>query len=335
VTSVLSPSTAPSGHRVSPSPGGRPSGGPAAARGAVRSLARGLGVASLGLGLAQLRAPGELARLAGVDDEPSNRALIRAVGCRELLHAAGLLATNRLGFWSWTRVAGDAMDLATLGRALQKVDRRRRPKTATVTAAVAGITVLDLVAALGNSRADDEGMAAGGLHLTGAVTVNRPRDEVYRFWHRFENLPTFMYHLESVSITGDRRSHWRAAGPLGRSIEWDAEIVDDRPGELISWHSLPGSGVVNAGSVRFTPAPGGRGTEVRVQLSYVIPGGKLGAAVAKLFGEQPEQQVGDDLRRFKQVMETGEVVRSDGSPAGHSARWQLHQREAQPLPSRV
>jgi uncharacterized membrane protein len=335
VTSVLSPSTAPSGHRVSPPPGGRSFRGRNVNASPLRGLARGLGVFSLGLGLSQLLSPDELARKAGVDDEPSSRALIRGVGVREVIHAGGLLGTNRLGFWSWTRVAGDVMDLATLGRALQGNRGRRRARTATATAAVAGVTVLDLISAVGNSMAQDEGMGAGGLHLTGAVTVNRPREEVYRFWHRFENLPTFMYHLESVSITGDRRSHWRAAGPLGRSVEWDAEIVDDRPGEYLSWHSMPGSGVVNAGSVRFTPAPGGRGTEVRVQLTYVIPGGKLGAAVAKLFGEQPEQQVGDDLRRFKQVMETGEVLRSDGSPAGHSARWQMHQREAQPLPSRV
>ena len=177
-----------------------------------------------------------------------------------------------------------------------------------------GITVQDLLLARQLGRAGTAGGAKGkGIHVTQALTVNRPVDEVYRFWHDFENLPRFMHHLESVRVTGERRSHWQAKAPAGRTVEWDAELVQDRPNEGIAWRSLAGADVDNSGSVRFTPAPGGRGTEVRVELRNNPPGGRVGAAFAKLFGEEPEQQLRDDLRAFKQVLEVGEVVHSEAS----------------------
>jgi uncharacterized membrane protein len=169
------------------------------------------------------------------------------------------------------------------------------------------------------------------LHVRAAVTVNKPAGEVYSFWRDLELLPLFMNHLESVRTTGERTSHWVAKAPAGRAVEWDARIVDDRPNELIAWRSVEGGDVPNDGTVRFAPAPGGRGTEVRVELRYDLPGGKLAATVAKLFGEEPAQQVRDDLRRFKQVLETGEVVRSEGSPEGTRAFRQLTQKPAQPV----
>lgn len=149
-----------------------------------------------------------------------------------------------------------------------------------------------------------------------AVTVNRPAAELYQYWHDFENLPRFMQHLVSVQVDGEKRSHWTAQAPAGATVEWDAEIVADRPDELIAWRSLAGAAVDNAGEVRFAPAPGGRGTEVRVELQYDPPGGALGATVAKLFGEEPAQQVADDLRHFKQVLETGEITQSEASAKG-------------------
>jgi uncharacterized membrane protein len=129
----------------------------------------------------------------------------------------------------------------------------------------------------------------------------------------------------------DGRSHWKVTAPAGRTIEWDAEIVDDRPGEHIGWRSLPGATVPNAGGVTFAPAPGNRGTEVRVQLRYEPPGGAVGATFAKLMGEEPHLQAKDDLRRFKQVLETGIVIRSEGSPEGPLTRRMINQRPAQPL----
>jgi uncharacterized membrane protein len=154
------------------------------------------------------------------------------------------------------------------------------------------------------------------VSVTKSITIKRSPETVYRFWRQLENLPRFMYHLREVRPLGDRRSHWVAAAPAGAQVEWDAEIVDERPNEMIAWRSLPDSDIRNEGSVRFRPAPADRGTEVQVQLQYQAPGGKAGALVASLFGEEPTQQIRDDLRRLKQVLETGEIVLSDGSLEG-------------------
>ena len=166
------------------------------------------------------------------------------------------------------------------------------------------------------------------------VTVNRPPEEVYAFFADLENLPSFMAHLESVRATGGGRSHWVARAPAGRTVEWDAEVVEDDGPRLLAWRSVEGAGAPNAGTVRFTPAPAGQGTEVACEVEYRPPGGAAGALVAKLLGEEPSQQLADDLRRLKQVLETGEVVVSDGSPGGTHTRNQLSQRDARPADAR-
>lgn len=148
------------------------------------------------------------------------------------------------------------------------------------------------------------------------VTINKPADELYRFWHNLENLPTFMKHLKSVKVYNEKRSHWIANAPLGNSVEWDADILEDRENEFISWASVEGADVDNSGFVRFQKAPGDRGTEVKVVLEYNLPGGALASVVAKLFGEEPEQQIGDELRRFKMLMEAGEIATTEGQPSG-------------------
>ena len=153
-----------------------------------------------------------------------------------------------------------------------------------------------------------------GIRVEQTVRVARPAEELYRFWRALENLPRFMDHLESVRVLDERRSHWVARGPAGTRVEWDAEIHNDVPGQLLAWRSLPGSEVDHAGSVHFEPDAGDF-TLVRVILRYDPPAGKLGAAVARLFGEDADTQVADDLRRFKQVMEAG-----DASPAAHDGR---------------
>ncbi len=150
------------------------------------------------------------------------------------------------------------------------------------------------------------------------VTINKPADELYRYWHNFENLPTFMKHLKSVKVYNEKRSHWIANAPLGNNVEWDADILEDRENEFISWASVEGADVDNSGFVRFKKAPGDRGTEVKVVLEYNPPGGALAATVAKLFGEEPEQQIGDELRRFKMLMEAGEIATTEGQPSGRS-----------------
>jgi uncharacterized membrane protein len=156
-----------------------------------------------------------------------------------------------------------------------------------------------------------------GVRIEKTVTINKSAEELYRFWRNFENLPRFMDHLQSVQVKDDTHSHWIAKGPAGKSVEWDAVIVNDIANELIAWKSTEAE-IANAGSVRFRGAPGGRGTEVTVNLEYDPPAGKVGMLVAKLFGEEPTQQVQVDLRRFKQVMEAGEVPTTDGQPTGRA-----------------
>jgi uncharacterized membrane protein len=160
------------------------------------------------------------------------------------------------------------------------------------------------------SGEETDGAGANTIDIKTALTVGRPREEVYRFWRDFDNLPRFMDHLEAVRITGERTSHWKAKAPVGMTVEWDAEIIEDRPSELIVWQSLEGADVENSGSVRFRSAPGDRGTEIVLEMQFRPPGGLIGAKIARFFDEVPKTQMRNDLRRFKQVLETGEVVRS-------------------------
>ena len=172
--------------------------------------------------------------------------------------------------------------------------------------------------------------AERGTKVEQSVEINRPAAVLYDFWRNFENLPRIMNHLESVTTTGDR-SHWVAKAPAGTTVEWDAEITEDVPGERIAWRSVEGSKVDSSGSVRFVRAPADQGTELHVDMRYSPPAGAVGATLAKIFGEEPAIQLKDDLRRFKNIAETGEIVRSDGSPDGPLGKRQFKQRPAHPL----
>jgi uncharacterized membrane protein len=281
--------------------------------------------------------PGRFDRFIGVRDDRRSREITRVlVGMRELAAAAGILAIERPRpvRWLWARVAGDVLDLALLGRAL--ASRPEKPgRIVGAIGAVLGITAADVFAATrlaGEAQGSTAQQAPEqrATDVRAAITVWRPVEEVYGFWRDFGNLPGFMDHLESVQVSADGRSHWKAKAPGGRTVDWDAEVTEERPNELIAWRSLPGADVENSGSVRFETAPGGEGTEMHLEIHYDAPGGAVGMTVAKLFGEEPTQQVKDDLRRFKQVMETGEVVRSEGSPEGQTARRLRSQRPAHP-----
>ena len=186
-----------------------------------------------------------------------------------------------------------------------------------------GVTAhCDIYEAIGMNTAVDPGdtraalRGSRGVNVIESVTINRPLEELYRFWRNLENLPQFMRHLESVEKVTDTISHWRAKGPAGTIVEWDAEIFTEIPDKLIAWWSLEGADVVSAGSVNFDAAPGGRGTRVTVNLQYSPPGGKVGAAVARLFGRDAETEIREDLRRFKQIVEAGEVPTTSGQPRG-------------------
>jgi uncharacterized membrane protein len=175
---------------------------------------------------------------------------------------------------------------------------------------------------------------ARGIHVDESVTINKPIAEVYRFWRNFENLPTFMQHLDAVAVRDEGISHWVAKGPAGTRVEWDARIINEVDNQVIGWQSLEGATVATAGSVNFDETD--HGTLVRVHLQYDPPAGRLGALVARLFGEEPNQTIREDLRRFKRLLETGEIPTTDGQPTGRrtmvmhpSARSQRAHREPQ------
>jgi uncharacterized membrane protein len=300
-----------------------------------QTLAHGLGWFSIGLGLAEVSAPSSVAKLIGVRDDADNQALLRVCGLREISSGLGILSSSQPASLLWGRVGGDLMDLFLLGTAAASPDTQKG-RLAGGALAVVGVTALDVLgAALQDGSAHEawrsrklsagayfdgrrpptrgQELPAGAFQVKKSITVRRTPDQVYRFWRDFSNLPKFMHHLESVQVLDGKVSHWRVRAPAGMSVEWDAEIAEERPNEMIAWRSLQGADVCNAGLVRFKSAPGGRGTEVTVELYYQPPAGKIGRLVAKLFGEEPAQQVKHDLFMFKQVMETGEVVHSDAS----------------------
>lgn len=169
---------------------------------------------------------------------------------------------------------------------------------------------------LGVNTADRD--VENGVTVEAAVTVNKPIAEVYRFYRNLENHPRFVSHLESVQNLEGGRSHWIAKAPLGTSIEWDAEVVDEQENALISWRSLSGADVDNAGLVRFQELPNNRGVEVYVKLDYTPPGGAIGSALARMLNTLTVAQLREDLRRFKQILEAGERPTTVNQPAGQS-----------------
>ncbi len=158
---------------------------------------------------------------------------------------------------------------------------------------------------------------SGKIHVKKSITINKSTSELYNFWRNLENLPKFMNHLESVKNIDNKRSHWVAKAPLGTTVEWDAEITSEHENERIGWRSVENSEIPNSGVVEFLPTST-RGTEVRVTLTYEPPAGYLGSLVAKLFGEEPSQQVDEDLRRFKSLMEAGMIMKVEGQPSGRA-----------------
>jgi uncharacterized membrane protein len=293
----------------------------------VERRAKGLGWFSIGLGLAALFSPRATARFSGVPDDVGSCTVLRAIGAREVLCGIGILARPQRSGFVWARVVSDLMDLALLGNALG-LRKANRPKVLRSMASVAGVLVLDALTATqlrragrGASESRAPKVSRGSIRVTKSITVNRPPADVYAFWRDLQNLPVFMVHLESIDVN-DGQSHWRAKGPAGAIVEWDATVIEDRPNELLAWKSLQGGDVDNAGIVEFIAAPGGRGTIIRVDLRYDPPGRRAAALVAKLFRADPAHEIESDLRRFKQVIETGEVVHSDASihPGPHAAR---------------
>jgi uncharacterized membrane protein len=218
------------------------------------------------------------------------------------------------------------VDISALERQRRSLARQRSgPSVGITVITLTGIAVLGLIGARALSR--DSGGLRRGLRrvvdVLGAgdgaadesyeivgrtVTINRPRHELYAFWRDFRNLPQIMENIESVTVVDERRSHWVIRAPAGTTVEWDSEIVDDVPGERIGWTSAESADVPNSGRIEFQDAPGGRGTLVSATIVYDPPAGDVGKMIAKLFQREPNVQARRDLRRFKQLMETGEIA---------------------------
>lgn len=278
---------------------------------AVNPWATGLGAFSVGLGLAEVIAPGRLARLIGIEDCATNRWCLRMAGARELAVGAGLLTRRRPARWLWSRVLGDVMDLAMLGVGLTE-SRRSGKRLSIAMATVAGVTAVDLWASYRRGERENA-EAASPVRVRSVITIDRSASDIYQLWRSFENLPRFMSHVRSVEVRDARTSHWTVSTTGHEKLEWDAVITEDRPNEYIAWRSVEGADIDHAGEVRFVAAPGDRGTEVHLTMDVLPPAGPLGKAVGKLAHRVPEQIIKADLRRLKQLMETGEIVKSDAS----------------------
>jgi uncharacterized membrane protein len=173
---------------------------------------------------------------------------------------------------------------------------------------------------------------ANGIEVRQSFTLNASADALFSFWRRFSEFPRFMKHVVSVTELDERRSHWVVRAPAGRTVEWDAEIVEEIPGKSIHWRTVGDPDVRHGGQGEFHPAPGDRGTVAEIHLAYEAPGGRAGAMLAKIFGEEPEIQIREDLRRFKQLVETGEIPTTEGQPSGREedARGEQEDRESAP-----
>lgn len=269
------------------------------------ALAKGLGWFSLALGAAELGAPRLLARMIGLPPSTTTSLVTRLMGVREIAAGINVLLQPRRPWPLWARVAGDAIDLAALGLGAAK--RTSGLRLAGAVAAVGGVTALDVIASVKAQKAH----AHANRPVIFSVTIAKPPSEVYAFYRDLARLPQFMDYLEDVTVLDRRRSRWTAKPMgIGKTISWDAEIVEDIPGEAIAWQSAEGSMVKTRGRVTFAKAPGRDSTEVRVEMQLGFTGIGASAVLAKVFGKP---QIKGDLRRLKQVLETGEVLMSDAT----------------------
>ena len=275
-----------------------------------RQLSQALGWFSVGVGLLQIIAPRGVGRAIGVGERPI---VLRLCGLRELATGVGLLSERSPAVFAWSRVAGDALNLALLRGALQSPDSSRA-RIAMAATLMASVTAMDVFAGQRLTRAALARPPAT-LRSRLAITIAAPPEKLYAFWRKLDNLPKFMQSVQSVTAISAQQSHWVANAPTGTLVEWDSEIVDDQPNRLIAWRTLPGSDVAHHGIVSFEAAPAG-GTVVSVDLHYRAPGGALGMGLAKILSEDPDSHIARILQRLKQLIETGDIVTPAEEPLG-------------------
>lgn len=223
---------------------------------------------------------------------------------------------------SQINVGGTERLLSVVGGALLSWYAVKKPTAIGLALGAAGSSLLfrgvtgycPINEAMGRDTAEKESLS---IEITRSLTIRKPRKELYSYWRRLENLPNFMKHLKDVRETGAQQSHWTARIPGGiGTLEWEAEITQEEENSLLAWQSLPGSDIDNAGEVRFKDAPAGRGTVVQATISYRPPAGSLGGGAARLLNPIFKQIVKEDIRRFKRLMETGEIPTIEGQPSG-------------------
>jgi uncharacterized membrane protein len=297
------------------------------------SLAQGLGWFSIAIGVAAVLAPRTLGSLAGVGQ--GSGSLMRSTGIRELANGVGILSQRNPAPWLWSRVVGDVVDLAVLATGLRP-DNPGRGRAAFSFAAVAGVLALDALAASHLTKHAGHPLVSGvaaptDLYFETSIATGKMPEECYRFWRNVANLPRFIDSVQSVQALDERRFHWVGKGSSDETpLEWDCEITEDRPGAALAWRTVNGAEVPNAGSVIFEPLPHGRGTIVRLSIHYSPVDGELTAALARLLRQDPQSQVHEDLRRFKQLLESGEIATTHGQSTGRRSfigraarRWRL------------
>jgi uncharacterized membrane protein len=277
--------------------------------------ARNLGLLSLALGAGAVLMPTWLSRVSGL--EPHRR-LLPLVGLRELTAGIGLLSSSNPTPWLWSRVAGDAMDLAVILSSLMSRNNSRKMSAAVTAAVVAAIAAIDTRESLRSTRSGNTNQqaAASDVLVSASVIVSKSPQECYDFWRDATNMTRISPMVESVTVLDQRTSRWLIRSPLGHRIEWDSKVTGETPGERISWRSVDGGGLYHAGVIRFERATGDRGTLVNTSMHFRVPGGAAGIGLAKLLGANPRSEVREDLRRFKQLLEAGEIPTTRGQPSG-------------------
>jgi uncharacterized membrane protein len=270
-----------------------------------------LGWLSVGLGVAALLAPRKISRLSGIRNHAG---LMQLIGVRELVSGAGLLTQPDKTPWLWARVVGDALDLAVLATSHSQSNRGRTRALGTATV-LAAITAADVAASLKQSNVRWRS-GAPDVYLERSIIVNKTPQECYVYWRDLRNVSKFTRRLENVTPLQAGRSRLTLKGPGGVKFEWTVELIEDTPGQRLRWRSEEGATLKHAGSANFRAAPGNRGTMVTLAIHYCAPGGSVGSALARFLGPDPFGEIGEDLRRFKQLIETGEIPTTVGQPSG-------------------
>lgn len=258
-----------------------------------------IGWISIGFGIAKVIWPRKVSRYTGAS---------RARGLRDIAIGAAILNSQSPGRWMKARVASDAADLASLGKSWSSANGNKAALTV-ATASAAAIAATNYYYARQYRTVPDTSRVA----IDAVMAVNRSPQECYEFWRKLENHPRFMPHMQSVETTGERTSHWKMKAPASKPLEWDSDLTEDTPGESLQWKSTGGD-LENSGSVRFEPRRSGPGTIVRLQMEFDPPA--PGASIPGLVKYFSERKVKEDLRRFKNLMEAGEIPTTQGQTSG-------------------